>query len=177
MIDDEIYEAMENQPEEFKIDSDGKASWALKILKKEQEETERLIAIADSQIREIQEKKQKIQEQYEHKTGYLKAMLFRYFQTVPHKDTKTQETYKLLDGTLYYKKPSVKIVKPDEAKLVEYMEANGYEKLVKIKKSPEWAEFKKEIELKDGQVILDDTGEVLDWIETEEDPGKFDVKL
>ena len=56
------------------------------------------------------------------------------------------------------------------------MESNGFEKLIETKKSAKWGDFKKEIEIKDGQVILDDTGEVLDWIQTEEDPGKFEVK-
>ena len=86
------------------------------------------------------------------------------------------ESYKLLSGSLVFKKPSVKIVRPDDAKLVEYMKANGYEKFVQTKETAAWSDFKKEIEIKDGQVVLDDTGEVLDWIQTEEDPGKFEVK-
>lgn len=177
MIEDEIYEAMETQPEGFKIDSDSLASWAVKIIKKEQEETERLMKIADDQIAELQERKQKIQEQYEHKTGYMKAMLYQYFMSVPHKDTKTQETYKLFDGTLYYKKPSLKMV-PDKEKLLAYCKANNMPEFVKVKEDVDWAAYKKECEIVDGQVVNVQTGDMLpeDMIQIEEDPGKFDVK-
>jgi hypothetical protein len=125
---------------------------------------------------ELNKKAEELSDHLESETGYLKSLLFKYFETVEKKETKTQQSYKLLSGSLVFKKPQIKIVKPEETKLVEFMENNGYEKLVETKKSAKWADFKKEIEIKDGQVILDDTGEVLDWIVTEEDPGRFEVK-
>ena len=178
MTDDEeaIYSAAEYEDQGFVINNDSRATWALKVIKYETEETERLLKIADQQIEQLRKKKEEIVGSLERRTGYLKSLLYNYFKTVPTKETKTQQSYKLLDGSLVFKKPSVKIVKPEETKLIEFMENNGYEKLVETKKSAKWADFKKEIQIKDGQVILDDTGEVLDWIVTEEDPGRFEVK-
>ena len=162
--------------EEFQITDDKTAEWALKKIKAAEAEYNRLMELIQAEREELNKKAEELSDHLESETGYLKSLLFKYFETVEKKETKTQQSYKLLSGSLVLRKPSVKIVKPDETKLVEFLEANGYEKLVETKKSAKWADFKKEIEIKDGQVILDDTGEVLDWIVTEEDPGRFEVK-
>ena len=162
--------------EEFQITDDRSAEWAIKKIKAAEDEYVRLMELVQAERKELDMKAEELSKHLESETGYLKGLLFKYFETVEKKETKTQSSYKLLSGSLVLRKPSVKIVKPDETKLVEFLEANGYEKFVQTKKSAAWGEFKKEVEIKDGQVILDDTGEVLDWIETEEDPGKFEVK-
>jgi hypothetical protein len=162
--------------EEFQITDDKSAEWALKKIKAAEAEYNRLMELIQAEREELNKKAEELSDHLESETGYLKSLLFKYFETVEKKETKTQQSYKLLSGSLVFKKPQIKIVKPEETKLVEFMENNGYEKLVETKKSAKWADFKKEIEIKDGQVILDDTGEVLDWIVTEEDPGRFEVK-
>jgi phage host-nuclease inhibitor protein Gam len=162
--------------EGFIVDSDQKCEWCIKKIKAAEDEYVRLMELVQAERKELDLKAEELSKHLESETGYLKGLLFKYFETVEKKETKTQQSYKLLSGSLVLRKPSVKIVKPDETKLVEFLEANGYEKFVQTKKSAAWGEFKKEVEIKDGQVILDDTGEVLDWIDTEEDPGKFEVK-
>ena len=77
-----------------------------------------------------------------------------YFETVPSKETKTQKSYKLLAGTLVFKKPTTKIVHNDD-KLLEYLEENDGKDYIKLKKSIDWAEFKKTL-------TVSDTGEVVD---------------
>ena len=42
-MEEEIYELMENEAEGFKIDNDNTCDWAIKVIKKETEEIERLI--------------------------------------------------------------------------------------------------------------------------------------
>lgn len=177
-IENEILTAMETEQEGFVIDSDQKASWALKIIKAETDEAGRLMQIADSQIEELVNKKMEIKEKLDHKTGYLKGLLYRYFETVQHKETKTQESYKLLDGSLVYKKPSVKMV-PDKEKLLAYCKANNMPEFVKVKEELDWASYKKECEIIDGQVVNVQTGDMLpdEVIQVEEEPGKFDVKF
>lgn len=177
-IENEIFAAMETEQEGFVIDNDQKASWALKIIKAETDEAGRLMQIADSQIEELVNKKMEIKEKLDHKTGYLKSLLYRYFETVQHKETKTQESYKLLDGQLVFKKPSVKILKPeDDTALIGYLEQNQPEMVETVKKAA-WGEFKKSLTITDDGGVVDmATGEVLDFIMAEEEPGKFDVKL
>ena len=180
MTDDEeeIYSAAEYEDQGFVINNDDRASWALKVIKQEQEETERFLRTADKQIEELTKKKEALKTDLDRRTGYLKGLLYKYFATVPHKETKTQETYKLLDGTLTFKKPARKIMKPeDDTALIGYLEQNQPEMVETVKKAA-WGEFKKNLTITDDGGVVDmATGEVLDFIQAEEEPGRFDVKL
>jgi len=163
-------------PEDFTIDNDKTANWAIKKIKEEQEEHDRLQALINDERQELQAKQEEIDKRLEAKTGYLKSLLLGYFATVPHKETKTQASYKLLDGSLIFKKPSLSIVKPDDEQLLEYMERAGREDLIETKRSAKWGDFKKTLTIADdGQVISED-GEALDFITTEEKAGEFNVK-
>ena len=177
-----IYELEEvlEQPEEaerkgFSIDDDATADWAVRKIKEEQKEYERLAIIASEQIAEINLKLRHVEEVAERKTAFLKECLAQYFQTVPHKATKTQESYKLLSGSLVMKLGSQKMVKND-AELVEFFRQNDMTEYIKTKEEPKWAEFKKNLSIVDGKVIDTTTGEVVDVVGVEEVPGTFDVK-
>lgn len=180
MVDEEyeLYTAMEDQPEAFTIDTDAKADWALKVIKQETEDTERMMKIADEHIDKLKAQKEDIQKGLDRRIGYLKGLLYRYFETVPHKETKTQEQYKLLDGSLVFKKPSQKMA-PDREKLLAYVKANNLNDFVKVKEDVDWAAYKKECEIVDGKVVNVQTGDLLpeDVITVEEEPGEFVVKF
>jgi len=180
MTDDEmdIYMAAEEESEQFVIDNESKCNWAIKVIKDETAETDRILSIINDQITQLTKKAQDVQESLNRRTGYLKGLLYNYFLTVPHKETKTQSQYKLLDGTLVFKKPSVKIVRPEnDDQLVAYLE-QGQPDLIDTIKKPRWGEFKKNLTLTDdGEVVDMATGEKLDFVKTEEDPGSFDVKV
>ena len=121
--------------EGFIVDSDQKCEWCIKKIKAAEDEYVRLMELVQAERKELDLKAEELSKHLESETGYLKGLLFKYFETVEKKETKTQQSYKLLSGSLVLRKPSVKIVKPDETKLVEFLEANGYEKLVETKKS------------------------------------------
>lgn len=161
---------------EFKIDNDKKADWALNIIAEERKEAERLKELAKQQIEEIEMKIKYIEEKSERKTAFLKSCLAQYFETVPHKATKTQETYKLLSGSLIFELPKQNMVKDDD-KLLEYFHSNGMKEFIKIKESPAWEEFKKQLEVIDGNVVDTATGDVIDAVKVEESAGIFDVKI
>ena len=117
MIDfDYIEEAEQEETEEtkneFVIVSDLTAEWAMKKIKRAREEHDRLVELAVKEIQELNEKVQALDARLESETGYLKMKLFEYFNNVQHKETKTQESYKLLSGSLVLKKPTQKMV-PD----------------------------------------------------------------
>ena len=160
------------------IDDDTKANWALKKIREATAEADRLKAIITAERDELAAKEQKINEKLDRDTGYLKSLLYGYFETVEHKATKTQESYKLLDGSLVYKKPARKIVKPEnEAQLVAYLEGAAPDMIETVKKAA-WGEFKKVLTVDEGGTVINaETGEVLDFIGTEETAGSFDVKV
>lgn len=160
---------------EFKIDTDQKAEWALNIIREEQAEAQRLINVCNSQILYYQSEIKKVQDKLENKTGNLKAMLFDYFQTVPRKATKTQETYSLPSGKLKLKHPQPEY-KRDDSKLVEWLENSGKTDYIKIKKSPDWATLKKAITVV-GDKVADENGEIVEGVEVVERPPVFDVEV
>ena len=174
-----MYEDFDEQENTgFVIDDDTKANWALKKIREATAEADRLKAIITAERDELDQKEQKINDKLDRETGYLKSLLYGYFETVEHKATKTQESYKLLDGSLVYKKPARKIVKPEnEGLLVAYLEGAAPNMVETVKKAA-WGEFKKVLTVDEsGTVINAETGEVLDFIGTEETAGSFDVKV
>ncbi|MBR5678015.1 MAG: host-nuclease inhibitor Gam family protein [Paludibacteraceae bacterium] len=170
---------MEDWTEEevFVIDNDNKANWAIKKIRESAAEADRLKAIITAEREDLDSKEKAVNDKFEQETGYLKTLLYQYFNTVAHKATKTQETYKLLDGSLVYKKPTIKIAMPDDEKLVAYLEQNA-PMLVKTVKKAAWGEFKKNLTISDdGNVVDTTTGEVVDFIGTEESEASFDVRV
>lgn len=164
--------------ETFKICDDKAADWAITQIHEAEDERDRLIKLAQDQIDDLTFKIQEISEKCNNDTAFLRSCLVEYFQTIKPKETKTQQTYKLISGTLVLKKPSVKITHNDE-KLIEYLENNDGLDFIKIKKSVDWAEFKKNLEISDnGEVIDTGLGVVLadDICAIEDVPASFNIK-
>ena len=179
MTDEEFFG---EEPEEgkvgFTIDSDGVAEWACKKIKKETEEHDRLVALAEEEIKGYKDKIELLDYQLERRTGYLKSKLYEYFNTVEHKDTKTQSSYKLLSGSLVFKKPTTKIKRPDDGKLLKILKGiDPLDTYVETIEKPKWAEFKKTLTLSDDGHVIDENGEIIESIEVEDLPGEFNVKL
>ena len=164
--------------ENFKIDNDKTADWAITQIHEAENERDRLIKLAQDQINDLIAKIQELTDKCDNSTAYLKSCLIEYFQTIEPKETKTQKSYKLLSGTLVFKKPSTKIVHNDE-KLLEYLENNDGNDFIKIKKSVDWAEFKKQLTVSDdGNVVDTELGIVIpnEICAIEEVPASFNIK-
>ena len=94
----------------------------------------------------------------------------------PHKETKTTEKYRLLSGTLTFKKGTTK-TKLDETKLVPWLKANGYGELVKVEESTRWADLKKLLSYTGDIATLTETGEIVEGVTVYETPGIFTVDV
>ena len=162
--------------EKFVVDDDKKADWALKRIAEEQEERDRLIKLAKEEIEELKAKIEKVETEYGDHINYFKALLADYFSTVEHKDTKTRETYKLLNGSLVMKKARKEIRHGDE-ELLNYLLNSGKQEYVKTTLSPMWSEFKKRLEIVDNIVIDTETGEAVDCLTVEDVPEEFTVAV
>lgn len=162
--------------ETFKIDTDALADWALKKIKEERAEATRIIQIGNDQIAEITMKQIAIRDQSENKCKYLLRLLSDYFNSVPHKETKTQESYKLLSGSLVMKKPTVKYER-DEKAFSEWLTNNGYDEYLETVIKPKWADFKANIGIdEDGKIYDKQTGVFVDGVTATEVPASFDIK-
>ena len=159
--------------EEFKIEDDKTADWAIQTIAAEEQERDRLIALAQEEIKDLEDRIEEIKRKCDNETAYLRSCLYNYFSIVPHKSTKTQESYKLLSGTLVFKKPTAKIIHDDD-KLIEYLDGTEY---VEVKKSLKWGELKKSLEISGNDIINSETGEVMEGCSIEDVPGSFDIKF
>lgn len=160
----------------FRITDDRCADWAIRKISEERKEYARLKDLADEQIAAINEKVAAAQRRMENGTAFLTSCLADFFNTVPHKKTKTTEKYRLLSGTLTMKKGTTK-AKLDETKLVPWLRANGYEALVKVEESTRWAELKKLLSYTGDIATLTETGEIVEGITAYETPDTFTVDV
>ena len=157
----------------FKIENDKTADWAIAQIHDAEIERDRLITLAEEQIEDLKDRIEELKAKCDNDTAYLRSCLAMYFETVPSKETKTQKSYKLLSGTLVFKKPSVKINHDDE-KLLKFLDGTEF---VETKKSLKWGEYKKVLAISGDDVIDSETGEVVEGCSIEEVPASFNVKF
>ena len=149
---DFLDEENDNENSGYVIDDDKKADWALEKIRQEREERDRLINLAKDKIDYYKQEIEKIESRCETSTSYLQSQLAAYFETVKHKQTKTQESYKLLNGSLVKKYGGYKYDYDDDT-FVDYLK-NNYPQLVTVIEKPQWGEFKKITELTaEGDII------------------------
>jgi len=158
--------------ETFKIENDKAADWAITQIQEAESERDRLITLAQDQITDLEDRIKELAAKCDRDTAYLKSLLAEYFETVKSKETKTQKTYKLLSGTLVFKKPSAKIIHDDE-KLIAALDGSKY---VETKKTFKWGEYKKNLQIVDDKVIIAETGEIVEACSVEDVPASFTIK-
>lgn len=159
---------------EYRIEDDQHANWAVKQILKDRADTDRLIALADAEIRVLQDQRKSLMQRQESREGYLKSLLMGYFESVePSTTTKTQTTYKLLAGKLVLKKQQPEYQR-DETALVAWAKDNA-PAFVQVKESVAWGELKKATETQGDKVIYKDTGEVVPGVVAVERPDVFEV--
>ena len=79
-------EDITEEKQEFVIDSDVKADWAIKIIKQEQAEQERLVNIIDEEIEILKAKRERIADNS--KTAFLQGKLAQYFESIAAENKK-----------------------------------------------------------------------------------------
>lgn len=157
------------------IENDAMADWAMEKIAERNKETDRLICLAKAKIRELEDTIVNLGLKRDRENAYLTERLREYFDgVVDKKITATQESYKLLAGTIRRKYKSEKMVKNDDA-LVQYLHSSGQVEFIKTEEKPAWAEFKKNLEIVDGKVVDKSSGEVVDAVTLEDVPEKFDI--
>ena len=160
--------------DEYRIEDDQQANWAVKQILKDRADTDRLIALADAEIRVLQDQRKSLINRQESREGYLKALLMGYFERVePSTATKTQTTYKLLAGKLVKKRQQPEYQR-DETALVSWAKDNA-PAFVQVKESVVWGELKKATETQGDKVIYKDTGEVVPGVVAVKRPDVFEV--
>ena len=108
----EFDEATELTEEEqrFVVDDDQKAEWCIRKIAEAKKEMMDWIDFYVAQTEKVTGKCQR-------RIQFFEAMLEKYFSSVPHKVTKTQESYQLPSGKLVVKKQAPDFDRNDEVLL------------------------------------------------------------
>jgi hypothetical protein len=152
----------------FHVTDDKAAEWCMKKIQEAEADRAMWKAHYESQM-------QKVNESADSAVAYFTARLEEYFSTVPHKATKTQESYTLPGGKLILKQQQPKFETDDDA-LIPWLEANGMTGLVKIKKSADWATLKKSLNFVGTNAVTVD-GEIVPGVKVEQRPDVFKVEM
>lgn len=152
----------------FVIDTDAKAEWALQKIKEARADRDTWVAWYKDKIKEITE-------QTDFDTMNLERMLAEYFASVPHKKTKTQESYKLPGGKLVLKTQNPEYTRDDKV-VIEWAKANGFGQYVKTKEELAWSELKDATAVFEGHIVTED-GEIVPGVEVINRDAKFVVEV
>lgn len=156
------------EPEGFEIDTDEKAKWALDKIREARKDR-------DFWLEWYEAKSKQIKEQTDINTMALETKLLAYFMTVPHKKTKTQESYPLPGGKLVMKTQNPEYKRDDKA-VIEWLKSNKGERYVKVKEELDWAALKAATAAFEGHIVTEE-GEVIPGITVENREPKFIVEV
>ena len=163
-------ELLNDAREEFTVTDDAAAEWCMKKIKEAESDRAMWKAHYDAQM-------EKVNKAADETINYFTAKLEEYFANVPHKATKTQESYTLPGGKLIRKKQQPKFETDDEA-LVPWLEDNFLGQLVKVKKTADWAALKKVCSVTpDGEHVATDEGEIIPGVTVTQRPDVFKVEM
>lgn len=156
------------QETRWEIADDQGAEWAVQKMMDAQADTEKWKAHFDAQLAGIKR-------QNDETIARMEAYLEDYFDRVPHKTSKTQESYALPSAKLI-RKAQQPLYKRDDDQLLQWLADNAPD-LVRAKWEPNWAELKKRFTAIGGQAVIPDTGEIIPGITVEERGAKFVVAV
>ena len=161
--------------EGWKVTDDSAAEWALVKLREEENESKRIVDQCQAQIDFYQSRIQQEQERLSHSSGFLKAQLMEYFATVPHKKTKTQETYRLPSGNLKLKYGKLQYRHDDKA-LLKFLQDRDMTDYIKTTQAPKWGDIRKTL-VPAGDKAVNSDGEIVEGVTVEQGPEEFKVEV
>ena len=178
---DEFLGIDEEKKEVWKVRNDVTADWCLDKIIESKVELRRIEMTYNTKIAQIEHNLKKEQDRVDKEVKFFESKLREYFETIEKfaKETKTQKSYKLPSGTLKLKK-ATETFDYNKEKLTEVAESNeDLKDYIKIKKDFDWAEFKKNLIIKDNNIINKETGEIveIEGLSLIEKPEQFSVEV
>lgn len=160
---------LENK-ERFMVQDDAAAEWCLKKIREAEKDRQKWREHYAEQLR-------KIEESTDETVSYFTGLLAEYFDKVPHKVAKTQESYALPTAKLVRKQQQPQYDLDDE-KVIIWLSDAGRQDLLKTKVSVDWAKLKKLVTITpDGQNVMTADGEIIDGITVTMRPDVFKVEM
>lgn len=163
---DDFLNIDEEQKEVWRVKDDVAADWCLDKIIESKVAFRRFEIAANTKIAQIQHSLKKEQDRVNNEVSFFESKLREYFETVEKfaKETKTMKKYKLPSGELKLTKSKV-VLEYDKTKLLDYAEQfedGEMDEYIKTTKEFKWAEFKKNLEIKDKYILNKETGEIVE---------------
>lgn len=153
----------------FIVDNDQKAEWAARKIREARQDTQKWTEYYERQLSAIRRANEDTE-------AYFAALLADYFETVPHKATKTQESYSLPSCKLVLKAQQPEFNR-DEAVLCDYLDKKGRDDLVKITRRADWAALKKMLKVMEDGTCVDADGEVVEGVQAFRRHPEFKIEM
>lgn len=153
----------------FIVDNDQKAEWAAKKIREARQDTQKWTEYYERQLSAIRRANEDTE-------AYFAVLLADYFETVPHKATKTQESYSLPSCKLVLKAQQPEFNR-DEAVLCDYLDKKGRDDLVKITRRADWAALKKMLKVMEDGTCVDADGEVVEGVQAFSRQPEFKIEM
>lgn len=175
---DEFLDVQEDEKEAWKVEDDLAADWCLDKIRESKAVYNRFEMVAKAKIQQIEEALRKQKDKCDSEVGFFESKLREYFKTLKTEDTKTLKKYKLPSGQLIMKKSQITF-DYDKDKLLQYAEKEKLEEYIKISKDFKWADFKKQLQIKDNNIVNKETGEIveIEGLVLKERPEEFKVEV
>ena len=153
----------------FIVDNDQKAEWAARKIREARQDTKAWTEYYERQLSAIRRANEDTE-------AYFAALLADYFETVPHKATKMQESYSLPSCKLVLKAQQMEFNR-DEAVLCDYLDKKGRDDLVKITRRADWAALKKTLKVMEDGTCVDADGEVVEGVQVFSRQPEFKIEM
>ena len=152
--------------EQFKIDEQGKANWAIRRIGEAHERAHGVDDVAQKELDRIMAWKNKVQNKERREIDFFESLLRDYAHDELANSDGKSKSIPLSEGTLKFTKKQPKPIY-DEKKLIQELEDNGLEKLIRRKAEPNLTEIRQAIK----------GGVEIDAITLEEQEDSFTVSL
>lgn len=152
----------------FRVEDDQTAEWCMEQIRHANEEKQRWKDFYADRYKSVCET-------CDRTIASMEAMLQSYFDTVPHRVAKTQESYALPSGKLVFKKQEPEFERDDD-ELIRWLKDNGGQKFVKTKEALDWSGLKGTLNVL-GETVADANGVIIPCIKASDRPDIFKVEL
>jgi hypothetical protein len=162
--------------DKFIIDSAEKADWAIEKIAEHRADLKQYEEVCNQKIHTYKQKILDMQKKTEGETRSLVEMLRHYFESIPHKATKTMDKVLLPSGTLIMKRGTPAYIR-DETKLGNWLQSNNYIGCFETVYKPLWDKLKKDTQIVGNTVVDPSSGIVIEGVTVVQGTDEFEVKI
>jgi len=157
----------------FTVDTDEKANWSLRKIKKFQQQKEANNKLAVDEVEKIEAWNKAENDKAQQSIDYFQGLLAYYALGKREADPKFKKL-ELPNGKIKFTKQQPKWHLDNDAVLKTLKESEQLD-LIKVVESPKLADIKKTFKVQGNQVVNPSTGEIVEGITIEEREDKFGV--